>query len=46
MTDTPSLLLPLLPLLSGSFAAMFVADGMGEAPIYEALLTRAAAEKR
>lgn len=43
MTNTPGLL---LPLLSGSFAAMFVADGMGEAPIYEALRTRAAAEKR
>lgn len=43
MTNMPSLL---LPLLSGSFAAMFVADGMGEAPIYEALRNRAAAEKR
>ena len=43
MTNTPSLL---LPLLSGSFAAMFVADGMGEAPIYQALRTRAAAKKR
>lgn len=43
MTNTPSLL---LPLLSGSFAAMFVADAMGEAPIYQALRVRAAGEKR
>lgn len=43
MTNTTSLL---LPLLSGSFAAMLVADGMREPPIYEALRDRAAVAKR
>ncbi|QEO17171.1 chloride channel protein [Acetobacter vaccinii] len=43
MTNATSLL---LPLLSGSFAAMFVADGMREAPIYEALRIRAASDIR
>ncbi|CAP56725.1 putative H(+)/Cl(-) exchange transporter [Gluconacetobacter diazotrophicus PA1 5] len=43
MTNATSLL---LPLLSGSFAAMLVADGMQEAPIYEALRNRAAVAKR
>lgn len=43
MTNATSLL---LPLLSGSFAAMLVADGMKEAPIYEALRNRAAIAKR
>nr|WP_218061501.1 chloride channel protein [Ameyamaea chiangmaiensis] len=43
MTNATSLL---LPLLSGSFAAMLVADGMREVPIYEALRNRAASAKR
>ena len=36
----------LLPLLSGCFAAMFVAESFREAPIYQALGHRAAQDKR
>ncbi|NHN95636.1 H(+)/Cl(-) exchange transporter ClcA [Acetobacter thailandicus] len=43
MTNASNLL---LPLLAGSFAAMFVADGLKEEPIYTALRNRVSLDER